>query len=133
MRLDEAAAALIEMRDASGILHLVHPRPIPWGTVLDVFSKATGVPRVQWAEWMARLVAFSDAHGADAARDVPALRLLEFWRSFGDGGLSNMSELELIATGKAEAVSSTLKNMLPLSPADAEKWLAYWKRAGVLA
>ncbi|EJD40551.1 acetyl-CoA synthetase-like protein [Auricularia subglabra TFB-10046 SS5] len=131
LRLDEAAAALIEMRDASGILHLVHPRPIPWSTVLATFSKDTGAPLMPWSEWIARLAAYG-AKGADAARDVPALRLLEFWRSFGEGGLSGMSSMELIATDQAEGVSPTLKDMAPLSAADAGKWLAYWKRAGVL-
>ncbi|EJD40555.1 acetyl-CoA synthetase-like protein [Auricularia subglabra TFB-10046 SS5] len=130
MRLEEAAAALIDMRDSSGILHLVHPHPVRWGTVLDVFSKETGVPIVSWSEWIARLSAL--VGDADAARDVPALRILEFWRSMGAGGLSGMAAMELVSTTKAQGVSPTLKTMEPLGEFDAKQWLAYWKRAGVL-
>lgn len=131
MRLDEAAAALIDMRDASGILHLVHTRPVRWGTVLEVFSKETGVPIVPWSEWITRLSGFVGK--ADSAREVPALRILEFWRSMGDGGLSGMAAMELVSTDRAQQVSATLKSMEPLNEVDAKKWLAYWKRAGVLA
>ncbi|EJD40548.1 acetyl-CoA synthetase-like protein [Auricularia subglabra TFB-10046 SS5] len=132
LRLDEAAASLIEMRDASGVLHLVHPRPIPWANVLEVFSKSTRVSLVPWTDWLARLEAVGNK-GVDAARDVPALRLHEFWRSLGEGGLSGMSRMEHASTDQAEAVSPTMRNMAPLCAADVEKWLAYWKAAGVLA
>lgn len=124
MRLDEAAAALIEMRNASGVLHLLHPRPIPWRMVLDEFSRETGTPLVPWDEWMARLTTTPE--------DVPALRILEFWRNLGPAGLSGMSEIECVETVRAQKVSPTLRSMAPLSRADSGKWMAYWKRAGVV-
>ncbi|EJD40563.1 acetyl-CoA synthetase-like protein [Auricularia subglabra TFB-10046 SS5] len=127
MRLDEAAAAVIEMRDAAGVLHLVHPRPVPWRVALSTFSKTTGVPLVPWDDWMARLTS------ADSSEDVPALRILGFWRGLGTSGLAGMSAMEDIATGRAQEISPILRNMAPLSTADAAEWLSYWQRLGAIA
>lgn len=132
MRLDEGAASLIDMRDATGILHLVHPRPIPWRNVFKVFSSRLGVPIVPYNEWLERLVALGEAD-AEGGRLVPALRLLEFYKSLGEGGFRSMSQMENISISKAREASVTLSNMDALNEADVEKWLAYWKRAGVLA
>ncbi|KZV99470.1 acetyl-CoA synthetase-like protein [Exidia glandulosa HHB12029] len=132
MRLDEGAASLIDMRDATGILHLVHPRPTPWRSVFKVFSRQLGVPIVPYNEWLERLVALGEAD-AEGGRLVPALRLLEFYKSLGEGGFRSMSQMENISISKAREASVTLSNMDALNEADVEKWLAYWKRAGVLA
>ncbi|KZV99483.1 acetyl-CoA synthetase-like protein [Exidia glandulosa HHB12029] len=132
MRLDEAAASLIEMRDASGLLHLIHPRPIAWRTVFNVFSKKLDVPVVPYSEWLGRLIAFGEAD-PEGGRVVPALRLLEFYKGLGEGGFNSMSQMENISISKAREASITLDRMAALSEADAEKWLAYWQRSGVLA
>lgn len=132
MRLDEAAASLIEMRDAHGVLHLVHPKPIPWKTVFVTFSKALRVPLVPFQEWLGRLTAFGEAH-PEGGREVPALRLIEFYKSLGNMGFDAMVNIESLSTTKAQSISPTLRNMPPLKDTDADKWLAYWKKSGVIA
>lgn len=131
VRLDEAAASLIEMRDAVGVLHLVHPRPIPWRTTFNVFAKKLDVPLVPFHEWLARIEAFGEAD-PEGGRVVPALRLAEFYKELGEAGFGSMSRMENVSTVKAQEVSATLRHMAPLTEADAEKWLAYWQRSGVL-
>ncbi|KZV95712.1 acetyl-CoA synthetase-like protein [Exidia glandulosa HHB12029] len=132
IRLDEAAASVIEMRDASGVLHLVHPRPVPWRTAFDTFSRTLGnVPIVPFSDWMGRLIAYAEAN-PEGGREVPAMRLLEYYKGIGPTGFDGMARVENISTVKAQVVSPTLRNMAPMSEVDAEKWIAYWKRAGVL-
>ncbi|EJD42004.1 acetyl-CoA synthetase-like protein [Auricularia subglabra TFB-10046 SS5] len=129
IRLHEAAASLLEMRDARGVLHLVHPRPVPWREMFSVFSQATGVPLVSFQEWMSRL---SD-YGSGGISELPALRLLEFWKSLGDAGFTTMSAMEHISSSLSQDVSPVLSDMSPLTDADAEAWLAYWRRSGFLS
>ncbi|EJD42005.1 acetyl-CoA synthetase-like protein [Auricularia subglabra TFB-10046 SS5] len=129
MRLDEAAAALIDMLSftESGVLHLVHPRPIPWRDVFQTYASTLNVPLVPFPDWLNRLT----KHAADPA-GVPAVRLLEFWKTFGDAGFDAMSGIEAVDTTRAQAVSPTLRDMRPLDQKDVRRWYEYWTRTGAL-
>lgn len=134
MRLDEAAASLLEMLAADfaapgtgGVLHLVHPRPIPWRDVFAPYAAALGVPLVPFGEWLERLA----KHAADPA-SVPAVRLLEFWRTLGARGFDAMGGIEAVSTARAQSVAPTLRDMRPLDEKDVWKWYEYWTRAGAL-
>lgn len=131
MRLDEAAASVIEMRDATGVLHLVHPRPIPWRRVFSIFSHQLNVPIVPFSEWLGRLRAFGESD-PEGGRIVPALCLESFYQGLGEKGFGMMSQTENISTVKAQEVSATLKRMTALKDSDVNKWLAYWQQSGVL-
>lgn len=128
IRLHEAAASLLEMRDASGVLHLVHPRPVPWREIFSVFSREMEVPLVSFREWISRLT----KPNIGDAEDLPVLRLLEFWTSLGDAGFDTMSAMEDITSSQAQEVSPALKSMSPLTVADAGEWMNYWRLSGVL-
>lgn len=84
-----------------------------------------------FSDWMGRLTAYAEAN-PEGGREVPAMRLLEYYKGIGPKGFDGMSRVENISTVKAQVVSPTLRNMAPMSEVDAEKWIAYWKRAGVL-
>ena len=80
------------MRNAPGPLshlHLVHPRPVPFRTLVAPIAAALAVPLVPYAAWLRALEASlapqaADAdseHEVDAMRANPALRLLDFFRA----------------------------------------------------
>ncbi|EJD42001.1 acetyl-CoA synthetase-like protein [Auricularia subglabra TFB-10046 SS5] len=129
MRLEEAAGSVIEMLafPSSGILHLVHPRPSSWRSVFALYSALQGAPLVPFEQWLARI-----AKSSKDPEGVPAVRLFEFWRSFGDAGFDGMNKMEDISTAKAQEISPTLKNMRALDEKDARAWFEYWQRKGVL-
>ncbi|KAJ3557213.1 hypothetical protein NM688_g1592 [Phlebia brevispora] len=53
---DEAALALIQMRNAeASILHLAHPRPVPWRRFLEPIAHALQVPLVPYTDWLSAL------------------------------------------------------------------------------
>ena len=52
----EAAKALVEVRNSSEpVLHLVHPRPQPWHTVIIPLAMELDVPLVPYSTWVAAL------------------------------------------------------------------------------
>lgn len=70
------------------MLHLVHPQPVPWSTIIASFASELGLPRAPYAVWLAALEA---AHAelysgselstkviAEAHATNPALRLRPF-------------------------------------------------------
>ena len=76
----EAAYAFIEMRHSvRPVLHLVHPQPTPWRTILLSLAEEIGVPLVPYKTWLAAL----ELHAEDeqAICTNPALRLLPFFRA----------------------------------------------------
>ena len=53
---DEAARALLEMRNAAApFLHLVHPRPTAWHTLMAPVAEIYGLQSVPFAQWVALL------------------------------------------------------------------------------
>ncbi|KAF8972154.1 hypothetical protein BDZ97DRAFT_1636524, partial [Flammula alnicola] len=53
---DLAAAAIVEMQETSNkMLHLVHPKPSNWGTIMTHLEKLLNVPLVPYEEWFAHL------------------------------------------------------------------------------
>ena len=61
------------MRNAPGpisYLHLVHPRPVPFRTLLAPLSAALALPAVHYAAWVAKLEASASTHAGDADAEV---------------------------------------------------------------
>ncbi|KAI9065204.1 acetyl-CoA synthetase-like protein [Trametes sanguinea] len=135
----ETAKAFAEMRNSSEpFLHLVHPKPVPWRTIITPIAEELGVPLVTYDEWLSALR--KSTHGlAGSADEVglmkanPALRLVDFF-----GGLKTLPEREpmgtvYLSTEKAIQVSPTLDNLPALGALQAKQWLAAWRRSGFLA
>lgn len=125
------------------ILHLVHPRPISWSSVIGPVSHALSLPVVPYAEWLARLrstQAGTDHSGASEVQLMqanPGLMLLDFFAH----AVSSEAQREDDAMGirtldvtKALQVAPSLTDShLPqLEEKDIMSWVGYWRRIGFL-
>lgn len=127
--------------DGSSIVHLAHPRPVPWSTLADVLSSTLSVPLVPFSEWFLKLeqLASNKPDGSgniEMLRKVSALRLLPILRQMSSKtpmGSSALGTLPVDLT-KARALSSTLANpsFPPLSSTEVVSWVKYWNRSGFL-
>ncbi|KAH8110877.1 acetyl-CoA synthetase-like protein [Phellopilus nigrolimitatus] len=121
----DAGGAVVDMLDAHDFtVNLVHPRPVPWSTVISAFSDALSLPRVPYSTWLSAL---ESAHNelysggtpsaeavAEAHGNNPALRLSAFFRA-AEGSMTRVSAENVEALGitlrceRAEAASATLR------------------------
>ncbi|KAH9939795.1 acetyl-CoA synthetase-like protein [Epithele typhae] len=139
----EAAKAFVEMRHSSEpVLHLIHPRPVPYNTLVAPIAAELGVPLVPYAEWLAKLRAsIAAVTGTSAEIETlaanPALRLLPFFEAAkvpegaATAGREPMGIVEL-STEKAVQVSKALADLPQMDAARATRWVAAWKKAGFL-
>jgi len=136
IRLDETAQTLIEMvySSTTGILHLVHPQTVTWTDLFTSVSKVLATPLVPYADWLASLE--GQQNSVEAARDIPALRLLSFFRAIAAGRAGDeegFTGLESLSTAKALVASPTLAAMAPLNEKDVKLWVGFWRATGSLA
>ena len=135
----EAARAFTEMRHSSEpIVHLVHPRPVSWSTILEPIAKELNVPLVPYAKWLSALegsVEQGSAEEVEAMRLNPALRLLEFYKAQATTMTPDREAMGLvfISTDKAVQVSESLARLPQLDGERARMWLAAWKKSGFLS
>ena len=144
-----AARAFVEMRNAPGPLshlHLVHPRPVPFRTLVAPIAAALAVPLVPYASWLRALeaslapqAAHADSeHEVDAMRANPALRLLDFFRAQtaeAEGRVPEGKEpmgVVRLATDVGERTSAELARLPPLDAKTSMAWVAAWRRSGFL-
>jgi hypothetical protein len=138
MSLDAAAASLVEMTLAPkvpGTLHLAHPRPVSWASVLAVVARELGLLLVSYDEWLRRLEAsVKDPVRSEVEhmRTNPALRLLPFFRSARAGPGREAMGLPLLDTRLAQEAAPALRAVLPLGEADVQNWLQFWRSINVL-
>lgn len=114
---------------------MIHPRPATWSDVFVPLSKILDVPLVPYTEWLSCLQKLVDDHPeseVELMRQVPALKLLDFYRGsihqFDKPGTEAMG-LPLLSTTNAVKNSTTLADIdLPaIGAEDARKWLDYWR------
>ncbi|OCH84204.1 putative polyketide synthase [Obba rivulosa] len=139
--VDVAAAAVVDLRHASDdTLHVVHPHPVGWATIMEPLASMLEVPLVPYVEWLSRLenIAASTTIGAQDRRSDHqsrnALKLVEFYRlgmRNSDQRISteSMGLLPEVAFQKAVQASPTLQNpRLPsLQFHDIQRWVEYWR------
>ncbi|TFY63805.1 hypothetical protein EVG20_g6168 [Dentipellis fragilis] len=140
--LDLAATAVDEFRHSSSeIVHLIHPRPVPWSTVFRAFSSALNIPLIPYADWLARLD--KSAEGVQPFADTnefsnnPALRLLDWFHSaWSDNGAKATEALGFpkLQTVNAKLASPTLadEHLAQVGEKDVLSWVGYWKSSGFL-
>ena len=140
--VDVAAAAMVDLLDSKeDLVHLIHPRPVPWMQIFQPMSDMLKVPLVPYAEWFKRLeesrVDSTDSE-IELMKKIPALKILETFRNgalaraLRDTGASTGEErrrIPILSVSRALKASSTLANpeLQPLGAEDVEKWLSYWK------
>ena len=133
-----AARAFAEMRNSSErILHLAHPRAVPWRSIIAPIAAELEVPLVTYDEWLAALVRTAGAegsiHAVEAMQKNPALRLLDFFRA-GRHVKAGCEPLGLphLSTEKAKDASATLATMSAIGETEAKAWVAAWRAVGFL-
>ncbi|KAI0091717.1 hypothetical protein BDY19DRAFT_904330 [Irpex rosettiformis] len=136
--LDAAARTIIELRNANEpYLHLAHPIPTPFSTILQPMSRELELPIVPFEEWSSSLERSGEALNASAeveiTRNNPALKLLDFFaseasRSSEDGAFG----IKTLDITKARRLSHTLNELPELTETDVLGWLKYWRSVGFI-
>ena len=124
-------------RSPEPFLHLVHPRPVSWHTVMTPIAAHFGVPLVPYEHWLTALetsVVPGSAAEIDAMKLNPALRLLPFFKVQGQSITPDREPMGLVylSTEKAQKVSESLSHIPELDAERAKRWLAAWKKSGFL-
>ncbi|TCD65683.1 putative NRPS-like protein biosynthetic cluster [Steccherinum ochraceum] len=129
-----AAQALVEMRNSPyPVLHLAHPRPVSFSTIISSVAQALDLPLVPFADWLARLRTSGEELSAQSEVEMmkisPALRLLPFFsRADTRSGLRETMGLRGMDMSRALEVAQSLsENNLPqLNDTNVSGWLSYW-------
>jgi thioester reductase-like protein len=140
----DAAAALLEM---SGIdpesdahtLHIVHPRGVPFNTLIASAASSLNVPLVPYSEWFSKLSeehktqSYSETNLEKAQATNPALRLFGFFQSARIGPEWEPLSVARLETKRAVRVSNVLaESVKPLDEENVRKWLGSWRASGFL-
>ena len=136
----EAAKAFAEMRHSEEpFLHLVHPHPTTWHTVMEPIANTFNVPLVSYEQWLSALEASVNAgttEEVELMKANPALRILPFFKAQGQQ-MDATDEREPmgfvhLSTEKAAKVSKSFTQMPQLDAERALRWVAAWKKSGFL-
>ncbi|KAI0327462.1 NAD(P)-binding protein, partial [Cubamyces sp. BRFM 1775] len=132
----DAAKAFAEMRHSHGpVLHLVHPRPIPWSDIIAPIASQLNVPLVPFAEWLAKLQKSAEADtglSVELMEKNPALRLLAFFTNVVLSPEREPMGGVYLSTQRSTAASSTLARLTALNEGCVKRWLDEWKKSGFL-
>ncbi|KAF8581951.1 hypothetical protein K439DRAFT_1662052 [Ramaria rubella] len=137
--LHVAASALIELRHTSSqFVHLVHPRPVPWTTVIQHVADALHVPVIPYDEWLRRLEASPRTN--DALHRNPALHLIDFYRVSStpkDAARVESREAMGLAMYETKISAREAPSLAPahlpqLGKSDVNQWIGYWRSKSAL-
>ena len=140
----DAAAALLEMSridpapDAH-TLHIVHPRGVPFNTLIASAASSLNVPLVPYSEWFSKLSeehktqSYSETNLEKAQATNPALRLFGFYQSVRIGPEWEPLGVARLETKRAIRISNVLaEGVKPLDQDNVRKWLGSWRASGFL-
>lgn len=120
-------------------LHIVHPRGVPFNTLIASAASSLNVPLVPYTEWFSKLSeehksqSYSDANLEKAQSTNPALRLFGFFQSARLGPEWEPLSVARLDTTRAVRVSSVLaEGAKPLDEENVRKWLGAWRASGFL-
>ena len=139
--MDVAAKAVFEMRNSNvDYLHLAHPRPVPWASVMGYVADELGLKTLPFDRWLEMLVKSGEGHSADSEVELmkrnPALKILDFFLGAKAVPEYNMEAMGLpaLSVTEAERVAPSLSpaHLPQLSADDARKWLSYWRSVSFL-
>lgn len=140
----DAAAALLEMSRTdpapdAHTLHIVHPRGVPFNTLIASAASSLNVPLVPYSEWFSKLSeehktqSYSETNLEKAQATNPALRLFGFFQSVRIGPEWEPLGVARLETKRAVRVSKVLaERVKPLDEENVRKWLGSWRASGFL-
>ncbi|KAG8866989.1 hypothetical protein FRB97_003602, partial [Tulasnella sp. 331] len=140
--VDVAASAILESRHSkSQTLHIAHPHPVTWSSVMRSFSAAIRKPLVPFEQWVDTLEE-SATSGPAAIRSNPALALLEFFKNMGASFKEEVvrhqdDEFEAggfhpLSLTKSTGESHQLRSVRSFDDEDVQRWVQYWRNQGFL-
>ena len=119
--------------------HIVHPRGVPFNSLVSSAASSLNVPLVPFTEWLSKLSeehkaqSYSDANLEKAQASNPALRLFSFYQSVRAGPEWEPLGVARLDTARAVRVSKVLaEGATPLGEENVRKWLSAWRSSGFL-
>jgi hypothetical protein len=139
IQIDTAAQAIVDYLDAPmdfKFAHLVHPRPVKWSKLVPFVASQLDVELVSYQVWLTKLEEVAQHQTSDETlvKNLPALRLLDFYRSISKSSdFSNREAFALLDMPYDIAVrgSRALQNVAPLDERHVTAWLKYWNNQSV--
>ncbi|KAJ7075616.1 putative aminoadipate reductase [Mycena belliarum] len=109
-------------------VNVVHPRPVPWDTVMTHMARIAHCELMPFADWVRRLEMRAAHATAEDMKDIPGIKLLDFITT-----MAATPESTRFSTVKAQTLSSTMRSAGSLDLNDAERWMRYWRAAGFIS
>ncbi|KAF9223036.1 acetyl-CoA synthetase-like protein [Gyrodon lividus] len=153
MRAEEVAASVLDVaftiKASPPALNIVNPRGAPWSDVMSsvrdaiLKQKSLGseeLSMVPFKDWFDRLEKKSEGASSEDLVNIPAIKLLEFFRRMvlGDerGRTQTATRKEAggitdFRTTKSQLVSKTMAQMRPVGAVEARSWVQYWISKGL--
>lgn len=115
-------SAIVEIRNtSSSVIHITHPKPVPWRHIFKRVAHTLGVSIVPFHDWLAQLEALATS---PVGKEIKAIALLGTYRTI---DLSAGGFLPRMSNENALRESPTLAAAQPLTEKDVDSWLSYWK------
>ncbi|GJE96032.1 acetyl-CoA synthetase-like protein [Phanerochaete sordida] len=117
------------------LVNLVHTRPSNWDTIVRGLKEGLqeDIPVVSLDEWVGKLEQLSSSATEKDLTNVPALKLLDFFRALAGRTRARSGELALrFETSKLVRCSPTMLGLQSISEEHARMWVAYWRDIGYL-
>ncbi|KAJ3847468.1 hypothetical protein EV368DRAFT_51127 [Lentinula lateritia] len=122
-----AAATIVDFVNNGSIhdnqhVHLIHPCPVPWSSLVSVFANTLGLDVVEYRDWFNKLM---------EKGDTKEMYLVPFFQKIGQEEVAKNREafeMPKVQLKLALAASETLRERSrEIQEEDVERWLAYWK------
>ncbi|EKM50011.1 uncharacterized protein PHACADRAFT_130503 [Phanerochaete carnosa HHB-10118-sp] len=143
--IGEAYVDWVLAQDAlPALINVVHPRPTTWDVVLHGLRQELGgnLPVVSLEEWVMKLEERAKNPSAEDLVQIPALKIMEFFRSLvrpaaardGAGAAGAEGPMGLAyETAALPRSSPTMRELQPMSAEHARAWVRFWKAKGFIA
>ncbi|KAF8868636.1 acetyl-CoA synthetase-like protein [Gymnopilus junonius] len=146
--MDRVAASILDLVFSEEVypaaINVLHPKPVPWNTVMEYIIESLEeeehktLSLISFVEWVAVLEKVPD----ERCPIVPALKLLEFFRSLSQNGGRTMPTLSDVHDAEAggspqfclkniQEYCQSLKEVGPLNKGDVGRWVKYWDQTGL--
>ncbi|KAF8120319.1 hypothetical protein EV363DRAFT_1237301 [Boletus edulis] len=136
---EEVVSAILETAFAKEAppptLNIVNPRSAPWAEIIAERRSWTATTSFQsFPYWFALLESKAENATEDDLANIPAIKLLEFFRALarGDEAIRSMGTesteaggMANLSTAKVQAVSPTMANMRAIGEVEADAWVGY--------
>lgn len=124
---------MTEMRNSvHPVLHLIHPKPVSWSSLVRPIAKELQVPLVPYQQWLKTLQdSVHDSVEIEQLRENPALRLMEFFKHAPVNEDREPLGIARLSFDKAWEVAPAL-DMPQLGIEHVKKWMAAWRVSGFL-